>query len=156
VVGIGAPTDHFLPKAAKLLGSEAVMPDHWEVANAVGAITSPVIVTLEARIKPDPRGGFAVQGLAGDHRFPSVTQAQTFAQQALRDKARTLAREAGTDADAVHLTCDDQVARTATGFDLFISRKVAAQIIGVPLPGLMEGEAGRSNDPGTASDYRSG
>jgi N-methylhydantoinase A/oxoprolinase/acetone carboxylase beta subunit len=76
MVGIGAPTSHFLPQAAKLLGTEAIMPDHWEVANAVGAITSPVIVALEARIKPDPRGGFAVQGLAGDHRFPSVAEAQ--------------------------------------------------------------------------------
>jgi hypothetical protein len=114
------------------------MPDHWEVANAVGAITSPVVVTLEARIKPDPRGGFAVQGLAGDHRFPSVSEAQTYAQQALREKACALAREAGTDADAVRLISDDKVARTATGFDLFISRKVAAQIIGVPLPGMMD------------------
>jgi N-methylhydantoinase A/oxoprolinase/acetone carboxylase beta subunit len=138
VVGIGAPTGHFLPGAAKLLGSEAHMPDHWEVANAVGAITSPVVVTLEARIKPDPRGGFAVQGLAGDHRFSSVAEAQTFAQQALREKVRALAREAGTDADAVRLISDDKVARTATGFDLFISRKVAAQIIGVPLTGLMD------------------
>ncbi|MEJ2639282.1 MAG: DUF1638 domain-containing protein [Desulfosarcinaceae bacterium] len=152
VVGIGAPTGHFLPKAARLLGSEAVMPDHWEVANAVGAITSPVIVTLEAQIKPDPRGGFAVQGLAGDHRFSSVAEAQTYAQQALREKARTLAREAGTEADAVRLISDDKVARTATGFDLFISRTVAAQVIGVPLPGPMEREAGRPNDPGTAID----
>jgi N-methylhydantoinase A/oxoprolinase/acetone carboxylase beta subunit len=152
VVGIGAPTGHFLPKAAKLLGSEAVLPDHWEVANAVGAITSPVVVTLEAWIKPDPRGGFAVQGLAGDHRFPSVGEAQTFAQQSLREKARAWAREAGTDADAVRLISDDKVARTATGFDLFISRKVAARIIGVPLPGLMAGEAGRTNDLETTID----
>jgi N-methylhydantoinase A/oxoprolinase/acetone carboxylase beta subunit len=151
VVGIGAPTGHFLPEAAKRLGSEAVMPDHWEVANAVGAITSPVIVTLEARIKPDPRGGFAVQGLAGDHLFPSVAEAQTYAQKALQDKARRLARQAGTDADAIRLISDDQVARTATGFDLFISRKVAAQIIGVPLPELME-ESGQGSTMGSSLD----
>jgi N-methylhydantoinase A/oxoprolinase/acetone carboxylase beta subunit len=139
VVGIGAPTGHFLPKAAKLLGSKALMPDHWEVANAVGAITSPVVVTLEAWIKPDPRGGFAVQGLAGDHLFPSINAAQTYAQKTLQEKARHLARKAGTAVDAVDLSSDDQVARTATGFDLFISRKVTARIIGVPLSGPMEG-----------------
>ncbi|MDJ0781462.1 MAG: hydantoinase/oxoprolinase family protein [Desulfosarcinaceae bacterium] len=137
VVGIGAPTGHFLPLAAELLGTEAILPDHWEVANAVGAITSPVIVTIEAQIKPDPRGGFAVQGLAGDHRFPSVAEAQEYAQRALREAAGALARRAGTEADAVRLVSEDQVARTATGFDLFISRNVAAQIIGVPLSGSM-------------------
>jgi hypothetical protein len=163
MVGIGAPTGHFLPQAAKLLGTEAVLPDHWEVANAVGAITSPVIVTLEARIKPDPRGGYAVQGLAGDHLFPSVTEAQAYAEKVLEEQARTLARQAGTDAaaragaeagaeagantGAVRLISEDKVARTATGFDLFISRKVAAQIVGIPLPQRLA--EGADLDPGT-------
>lgn len=140
VVGIGAPTGHFLPRAAALLGTEAIMPDHWEVANAVGAITSPVIVTIEVQIKPDPRGGFAIQGLAGDHRYPSVEEAQAYAQSVLGTRARALARQAGTDTGAVRLVSDDKVARTATGFDLFISRKVATQIVGVPLPGLLDGD----------------
>ncbi len=147
VVGIGAPTGHFLPRAAALLGTEAIMPDHWEVANAVGAITSPVIVTIEVQIKPDSRGGFAIQGLAGDHRYPSVEEAQAHAQRVLGIQARALARQAGTDASAVRLVSDDKVARTATGFDLFISRKVAAHIVGVPLPGLLKKEA--SSAPGS-------
>jgi N-methylhydantoinase A/oxoprolinase/acetone carboxylase beta subunit len=149
MVGIGAPTGHFLPQAAKLLGTEAIMPDHWEVANAVGAITSPVIVTLEAHIKPDPRGGFAVQGLAGDNRFPSVDEAQTYAEEALGKRARGLARRAGTNhgADAIRLVNDDKVVRTATGFDLFISRRVTAQIVGVPLPEMLaEGGAGEAGE----------
>lgn len=140
VIGIGAPTGHFLPQAAALLGTETIMPHHWEVANAVGAITSPVIVTLEAHIKPDPRGGYAVQGLAGDHRFPSVEEAQVFAQEVLGEQATVLARQAGTAAGQVRLLSEDKVARTATGFDLFISRKVAALIVGVPLPGLLDGD----------------
>jgi N-methylhydantoinase A/oxoprolinase/acetone carboxylase beta subunit len=147
VVGIGAPTGHFLPRAATLLGTEAILPDHMEVANAVGAITSPVIVTIEVQIKPDPRGGFAVQGLAGDHRFPSLEEAQAYAQKVLGTQARALARQAGTDADAVRLVSDDKVARTASGFDLFISRKVAAHIVGVPLPGLLKGETSCAPGP---------
>jgi hypothetical protein len=149
MVGIDAPTGHFLPQAAKLLGTEAIMPDHWEVANAVGAITSPVIVTLEACIKPDPRGGFAVQGLAGDHRFPAVDEAQTYAEKVLEEQAQGLARRAGTSpgTDAIRLVINDKVVRTATGFDLFISRTVTAQIVGVPLPEMpAEGGAGETGE----------
>jgi hypothetical protein len=59
----------------------------------------------------------------------------------LGERARILARQAGTKTDAVRILTDDKVARTAIGFDLFLARKVMAQIVGVP---LAEGCAGKA------------
>ena len=42
VVGIGAPIHYFLPKIAKILNVETLLPEHADVANAIGAITSNV------------------------------------------------------------------------------------------------------------------
>lgn len=59
LVGIGAPTHVFLPEAARALGAECVIPEHAEVANAVGAICSKIIVDEKVRVVPD-RGEFGV------------------------------------------------------------------------------------------------
>ena len=52
LIGVGAPTGVFLKPVAKMLGTEAVIPKHGEVANAVGAVVGNVAVTLEGEIQP--------------------------------------------------------------------------------------------------------
>ena len=63
VVGIGAPVHQFLPAAAALLGTRAVVPANADVANAIGAITGSVVVRREARISVDETGVYRVRGL---------------------------------------------------------------------------------------------
>ena len=65
VVGIGAPIHFFLPRAAEVLGAEAILPADADVANAIGAITSDVVVKRQVRIIADQEGGFLIEGLAG-------------------------------------------------------------------------------------------
>ena len=52
IIGIGAPAHLFLPQAAQLLETEAILPLHADVANAIGAITSPVCVRHQLEISP--------------------------------------------------------------------------------------------------------
>ena len=40
LIGVGAPIHIFLPRVAALLGTRAVVPEHSDVANAVGAVVS--------------------------------------------------------------------------------------------------------------------
>ena len=58
LVGVGAPTHIFLPRVAKLLHTEAVIPEHAAVANAVGAIAGKVIAITTVEIKPSDTGEF--------------------------------------------------------------------------------------------------
>lgn len=58
IVGIGAPIHYFLPRAAAALGAEAALPPDADVANAIGAITSNIVVRRHVRIISDQTGGF--------------------------------------------------------------------------------------------------
>ena len=42
LIGVGAPTHVFLPAVAKALGTEYILPEHAEVANALGALKADI------------------------------------------------------------------------------------------------------------------
>ncbi len=52
LVGIGAPTHIFLKPVAEALGARCVIPEHAEVANALGAVTSSINVHIKIDILP--------------------------------------------------------------------------------------------------------
>ncbi|MBQ1450088.1 MAG: hydantoinase/oxoprolinase family protein, partial [Eggerthellaceae bacterium] len=51
-IGIGAPTHVFLEEAASALNVPYVIPEHAEVANAIGAAASRVVVETTVRVNP--------------------------------------------------------------------------------------------------------
>ena len=53
LIGVGAPVHLFLPAVAGLLGTEAVIPEHASVANALGAATCRKRRQLELIIKAE-------------------------------------------------------------------------------------------------------
>lgn len=52
LVGIGAPTHVFIDEVAHALNVDPVVPEHAEVANAIGAATSRVVVETKVRVIP--------------------------------------------------------------------------------------------------------
>jgi N-methylhydantoinase A/oxoprolinase/acetone carboxylase beta subunit len=132
VVGIGAPIHFFLPKAAQTLGAEAVLPQDADVANAIGAITSDVVVQRQAVIVPGQSGGFVIRGLVGARQFGKFDEADAFARRELVRLVRDQARAAGTSARAVELKIDDQIPNTADGSPIFIARTIRAKLKGRP------------------------
>ncbi len=104
VVGIGAPIGHFLPKAARLMGASFILPEDADVANAIGAVTSSVVVQRSVRIIPGGDGGFRIEGLAGDRRFRTFEEADNYARKALTRNVRDQARASGTRGRRVVLT----------------------------------------------------
>jgi N-methylhydantoinase A/oxoprolinase/acetone carboxylase beta subunit len=133
VVGIGAPVHQFLPAAAALLGTRAVVPEHADVANAIGAITGSVIVTREARITVDERGVYRVRGLPEAPAFEDLAAAEAFATERLAAVVAAAARRAGTAADSVEVTSADRVGTAADGSRVFLARTVTARVRGAPL-----------------------
>lgn len=56
-VGVGAPTGIFLPEVAEVFGAKAVIPDHAEVANAVGAVVGKIAFTVSVSVTPHYKAG---------------------------------------------------------------------------------------------------
>jgi hypothetical protein len=132
VVGIGAPIHFFLPRAAEALGAEAILPQDADVANAIGAITSNVVVKRHVRIIPNQDGGFLIEGLAGAKHFPKFEEADTFAREEVARLVRKLARAAGTSSRVVELRTEDQIPTTADGKEIFMGRIIRAKLTGRP------------------------
>jgi N-methylhydantoinase A/oxoprolinase/acetone carboxylase beta subunit len=132
IIGIGAPIKYFLPQAAKLLGTEALLPEHLEVANAIGAITSHIEVRRQVKIRFDYRGGFRVEGLAGARHFETFKEADFYAQKELKRKVRKVGRIAGTSQTAVKIKTKDRTVSTPQGKGIFVERSMIAQLTGHP------------------------
>lgn len=132
VIGIGAPVHFFLPRAAACLSTKAVIPENADVANAVGAITSRVMIRRKIEIiSPQPES-FQVMGLSGSSIFSNLDEATKHAETALIDEVRKLARTAGTSSSKVDIWQEDRTPQIADGTNIFLGRTIFAQIIGPP------------------------
>ncbi len=132
VIGIGAPTKFFLSKAVIPLGAKAILPEDADVANAIGAITSNVVIRKQLRIIPGDQGGFRVEGIAGIHQFTGFDDADAFAREKLVRIIREKAVSAGTSCQTVTIKFKDQLPTTAGGDAVFMGRTVFGSLTGRP------------------------
>ncbi len=131
VIGIGAPIKYFLPKAVGPLGAEAILPEDADVANAIGAVTSRVMVSRQLRIIPGS-GGFVIEGLEGNQRIKGFNQADELARTELTRMVRDMGQRAGTSCTRVTLETRDQIPKTASGDPIFMGRIIRATLTGRP------------------------
>jgi hypothetical protein len=133
VVGLGAPAAVMMKDAVVALGGSLTVPDHGDVANAVGAVTSRVVVSETAEIVPTSTGDFRITGVDHPHGdFSSVDEAEDAGVVVLVDEVRRRARRAGTTEDRVEMTVETILAKTMEGSDLFLGRRLEARIVGPP------------------------
>ncbi|HSB06406.1 MAG TPA: hydantoinase/oxoprolinase family protein [Thermodesulfobacteriota bacterium] len=131
IIGIGAPAHAFLPSVAEKLGTQAVIPFYAGVANAVGAITSAIVIKEELFIKPF-QGGFRLHSSAGIAFFGDLGEATEEGRRRLREMAYQKAKKAG--ADEVEVLIDEKESwATARGGDsIFIEKMITARAMGNP------------------------
>jgi N-methylhydantoinase A/oxoprolinase/acetone carboxylase beta subunit len=102
IVGIGAPAGILLPRVAELLHTELLLPEHYEVANAVGAVAGKVIVHQDAWVYPKIRNrypvGYILQSEQGRKIFSTGQEALEYASGWLGEAADQQARLAGAEA----------------------------------------------------------
>ena len=135
LIGIGAPTHLFIADVAEMLGTTAIVPDHANVANAVGAIVGKVHVDYEALVRPTNLEGvpsFVVH--SGDERsvFTDRKAAEKHAHEEAIRKAREEALRRGAAGD-ITVTCEEQshTGRTREG-DVYLGTNVVARAVGSP------------------------
>ena len=108
VVAVGAPAASFYPRVADVFGGTAVVPDHADVANAVGAAVGVVRVENHLTVTRPRAGRFEIHGTAGNadgpRSFATLDEAEAAARATLTDHVCKLAVSAGAEPDGLHLT----------------------------------------------------
>jgi len=139
IIAIGAPVRSYLPSAAEKLGAELVIPEHAEVANAVGAVAGRIVATIRLAIEPI----YTVAGITGyslvspvEHRrFRHLQEAVEYATRLARERALEEAVRAGAQEPEVTVQRHDRQTETygAFGGTTFLGTVIQATAVGKPL-----------------------
>jgi N-methylhydantoinase A/oxoprolinase/acetone carboxylase beta subunit len=132
LVAIGAPVGAYYPEVARRLHTRLVIPPHAEVTNAVGAVASGVVQTVEALITQPSEGNFRLHIASGVEDFDDLESAAAHGIEAARAQAQALARRAGAAELQVSVSRKDKVVREKGGLDIFIESRIAATAFGRP------------------------
>lgn len=127
IIGIGAPAGFFLEDVAEALHTELILPEHHEVANAMGAIAGSVMVVVEVLVYPRvSRSGLEVLGYyvqtsdeRKDFEEEELDEALAYARELARERARGAALRSGADDPEV------VVEETTEGLDTYRMRAKA-------------------------------
>ena len=129
IIGIGAPAGIFLPSVAEALHTQLILPEHFQVANAVGAIAGSVMVEEEILVYPHFSSsglevfGYYVQAQDERHQFEELDEALVHARNLSHDRALGAAIRSGADNPQV------TVEEITDGLDTF---RIRAKAIGNP------------------------
>jgi N-methylhydantoinase A/oxoprolinase/acetone carboxylase beta subunit len=121
IIAIGAPVSSYFPSVASQLGAELIIPEHAEVANAIGAITGSIIETVDVLIDPiySPAGlvCYTVHTPIDKVDFPDLQSAVTYAEKTAQNLARERALRAGAGKQLdVRIQRVDETATPAEGY----------------------------------------
>jgi N-methylhydantoinase A/oxoprolinase/acetone carboxylase beta subunit len=136
LIGIGAPAAIFLPAVARALHTDLILPDHYQVANAVGAIAGSVMVEEELLVYPHlSRDGLEVLGYfvavpaaevaleTQRHEYEELNEALAEARSLSRERALGAALRSGADNPQVTVT------EETDGLDTY---RIRAKAVGNP------------------------
>ena len=132
IIAIGAPVEPFFPEVGRRLGAEVVIPRHAEVANAIGAIASEVVVRERAVVRPGDIANFVVYTRAGRREHETLLDAVEAAKAEAASLARSRALAAGTASEKVRHSIDERRAFSAEGEEVLIEVLVEATVSGRP------------------------
>jgi N-methylhydantoinase A/oxoprolinase/acetone carboxylase beta subunit len=143
IVAIGAPAQALATELEQHLGALVIVPEHADVANAVGAIGAEIVVSKEVVIAPDRQGSFHLYGEDGRFNFATLNDATAQAVTMLGECAIRHAREAGAFNSVLNVSMSDSTAKSANGATVFLERRVRARATGPAF--AVAGRVSRSN-----------
>ncbi|MEM7059414.1 MAG: hydantoinase/oxoprolinase family protein [Pseudomonadota bacterium] len=131
LIGLGASAPTYYPAIAGILGTESIIPEHADVANAIGAVVGQVRIQRQCMIAQPTDGLFRVHSTPEARDFTDLDSAQKFAKETLAVQARDAAHIAG--AIEIELA-EDWVPVTATieGQPVFIEGTLCITATGRP------------------------
>lgn len=133
VIGIGAPAHAWLPQAAAQLNTPLIVPEHAEVANALGAAIGKIMVISEAIIRPGNEfGGFLLHAPWGYQRFEDLHEAIHRAETEAQENAAKEIQKAGAQHYELFPRREEIFVKTNYSPDhpLFVEYKISVTAIG--------------------------
>lgn len=131
LVALGAPAATYYPEVARLLGAEIVVPEHAEVAGAVGAVAGRVSARAEAVILPAESGGVALLFEGPPRAFADFAAARAAAEAAVAEAACARAAAAGAEAPEARLRWEERRA-AVEGREVLVEARLVAVASGRP------------------------
>lgn len=134
-IGIGAPTHVFLEEAARALNVACEVPEHAEVANALGAAASRVVVEMVVRVNPirSSDGVVSHYQVCGSDKvlmLDTSEQAREAARDLAREQALEEARRRGAQGDIPCTVEDSRVEYAAMGINKVVREWVVTAVAG--------------------------
>lgn len=107
VIGIGAPVKAWLPPMAERINADLRIPEHQEVANAIGSAAGKIMESVKILINPGECGeGYVLHSTWEMKQFKDLEEAVAYAKEFAMAKAQEAALQDG--ASQVDLTVDHE------------------------------------------------
>ena len=134
LVGAGAPIHIFIDDVAKMLGARSMVPEHYEVANALGAVMGSVSASCSVEVSPniesDGPAGYTAFGNNEKRVFKEMEDAIGFAVSEAKKGAKAEAARRGASGNvAVTLDIDTHEAE-AKDCVVYLGTTVTARAVG--------------------------
>ena len=115
------------------LGGKLVLPEYGDVANAVGAVTSKVSVSLSASVVPAEKDGYRIIGMkCGMCEYATLEEADSACRRELEKNITALARIAGTSENNISMEVNTRTSIAAGGKEIFLERSFVCTLTGMP------------------------
>ena len=132
IIAIGAPVQPFFPEVGRRLNAHVIIPRHAEVANAIGAVASEVVVREQAVIRPDEVANYVFHWREGRREFVHLDAAIATARETLADLATRRALDAGAADPRTRVDVDERRGYLADGELQLIEVRLEARATGRP------------------------
>ncbi|MCE5241076.1 DUF1638 domain-containing protein [bacterium] len=133
IVALGAPVHPFFPEVARRLNARLVIPEHAEVANAIGAVASEVVVREKTVVRPGELSAYVVHSRQGKREYEKLETALEAAKQEARELAVERASRSGAASPKLRLDVDERRGLLADGQEELIEVVIEATASGRPL-----------------------
>lgn len=131
VIGLGASARTYYPAIGQTLGCPMVLPDHADVANAIGAVVGRVRMRCAGTVTSPGEGKYRAHLASGPVDFADCNEALSALEQQLRQEARERAVSAGA-ADIQFDTRRDIRHADVEARNVFVEARIEVEAAGRP------------------------
>ena len=131
VVGLGASASSYYPAVGDLLKCDLILPEHGDVANAIGAVVGRITMRVQGSVTAPNEGQFRVHLPDGPKDFLNEKNALTCLENFLLDQAVDQARASGA-ADIVTNVFRDIKKAKVEARQIFVEALVTVEASGRP------------------------
>jgi N-methylhydantoinase A/oxoprolinase/acetone carboxylase beta subunit len=133
IVALGAPVKAYMPDAAQKVNTKLIIPDHAEVANAIGAISGGVIQRHKIYIRPLNSGlTYRLHLPEGSKDFLDLELAVEHAKDCMLPRAKDLAQQAGADQVEIKMDRNDNRAKVMGQQEIYLGTELVFTALGRP------------------------